>query len=313
MFFPRTMPHNEPGTTTAFQMDDSKSQQEAASCARERNPTSNSHQADQRTAQQTASSAHLLERQRENLVYSEDLVFLPRRKDPRYTFYRHPKNQKFYVKNEDVLQTISDPALEYKQTPYFGGVLDIRRDNKQYKNKVYEMGTRAYLVTELYRHIPRSCRLFNRWCLVYYTGQPYSVRKKPTQQDNDKNDEETMPSCDAGSNSENGNSDVESSLSFVTVEEKDTSFSLKQNIEREDDEPTNKKQKPDKANCSDMDLMIKQLTAVSREFEEHEFRSIVDVLGEDRSAQIDGVIGSMNCLVKTACKLNNILSKHLVF
>ena len=220
---------------------------------------------------------------------------------------------KFYVKNEDVLQTISDPALEYKQTPYFGGVLDIRTDNKQYKNKVYEMGTRAFLVTELYRHIPRSCRLFNRWCLVYYTGQPYSVRKKPTQQDNDKNDEETMPSCDAGSNSENGNSDVESSLSFVTVEEKDTSFSLKQNIEREDDEPTNKKQKPDKANYFDMDLMIKQLTAVSREFEEHEFRSIVDVLGEDRSAQIDGVIGSMNCLVKTACKLNNILSKHLVF
>ena len=122
-----------------------------------------------------------------------------------------------------------------------------------------------------------------------------------------------MPSCDAGSNSENGNSHVESSLSFVTVEEKDTSFSLKQNIEREDDEPTNKKQKPDKANYFDMDLMIKQLTVVIREFEEHEFRSIVDVLGEDRSAQIDGVIGSMNCLVKTACKLNNILSKHLVF
>ena len=39
--------------------------------------------------------------------------------------------------------------------------------------------------------------------------------------------------------------------------------------------------------------MIKQLTAVSREFEEHEFRSIVDVLGEDGSAQIDGVIRSM--------------------
>ena len=102
-------------------------------------------------------------------------------------------------------------------------------------------------------------------------------------------------------------------MSFVTVEEKDTSFSSKWNIEREDDEPTNKKQKPDKANCFDMDLMIKQLTAVSREFEEHEFRSIVDVLGEDRTAQIDGVIRSMICLVKTAWKLNNTLSEHLVF
>ena len=254
---------------------------QTATCRGERNPTSNSHQADQRTAQQTASSAHLLERQRENLVYSEDLVFLPTRKDPRYTFYRHPKNQKFYVKNEDVLQTISDAALEYKQTPYFGGVLDIRRDTKQYKNKVYEMGTRTLSVTELYRHIPGSCQLFQRWCLVYFTGQPYSARKKPTQQENDKNDEETMPSCDAGSNSENGNSHVESSLSFVTVEAKDTGFFLKRNIEREDDERTNKKQKPDKANCFAMDLMIKQLTVVIREFEGHEFRSIVDVLPED--------------------------------
>ena len=122
-----------------------------------------------------------------------------------------------------------------------------------------------------------------------------------------------MPSCDAGSNSENGNSDVESSLSFVTVEAKDTGFFLKRNIAREDDERTNKKQKPDKANCFAMDLMIKQLTVVIREFEGHEFRSIVDVLPEDWSAEIDSVIGSMICLVETACKLNNILSKHLVF
>ena len=127
------------------------------------------------------------------------------RKDPRYTFYRYPKNQKFDVTNEDVLHineeanlledlellqvsrsnksievrfnsektaqhfvdceirlnsnsfafrsnaqrrlrvsihgvhpNISDAALEYELSPYFGGILDIRRDTKQYKNKVYE-------------------------------------------------------------------------------------------------------------------------------------------------------------------------------
>ena len=101
-------------------------------------------------------------------------------------------------------------------------------------------------------------------------------------------------------------------LSFVTVEEKDTGLSSKQSIESEDDERTNKKQKPDNANCFDMDLMIKELTAVVRELEEHEFRSIVDVLGEDRSAEIECVIGSMICLVKTSWKLNNILSENLV-
>ena len=49
--FPCTMGHNEPATTTAFQMDDSMSHQEAATCTGERNLTSNSHQADQRTVQ----------------------------------------------------------------------------------------------------------------------------------------------------------------------------------------------------------------------------------------------------------------------
>ena len=44
---------------------------------------------------------------------------------------------------------------------YFDGLLDIRRDTKQYKNKVYETGARAFLVTKLYGHIPKSCQIFN--------------------------------------------------------------------------------------------------------------------------------------------------------
>ena len=122
-----------------------------------------------------------------------------------------------------------------------------------------------------------------------------------------------MCTSEAGSNSQNGNSDEESSVSFVTMEEKDTGFSSKRNIKRADDEPTNKKQKPDKENCFDMELMIKQLTTVVRELEEHKLRNVVDVLGEDRSAEIDGVIGSMICLVKTARDINNIPSEQLVF
>ena len=50
---------------------------------------------------------------------------------------------------------------------------------------------------------------------------------------------------------------------------------------------------------SDMELMISQLTTIVRELEEHEFRNIVEVLGEDRSDEIDGVIASMVCLAET--------------
>ena len=67
------------------------------------------------------------------------------------------------------------------------------------------------------------------------------------QQQNDKDDEESMSTSEAGSNSQNSNSDEESSVSFETVEEKDTGFSSKRNIEREDEEPANKKQRQRRA------------------------------------------------------------------
>ena len=219
-------------------IDDTVSHQlVAAACTGDSNQPSTNDKADKGTAHQTTPSWHLVEGQPENLLYSEDLGFLPMRKDPRYTFYRHPKQQKFDVKNEDILQTIEeakllehlellqisrpnksievrfdsektaqpfvdceismnsdsfafrsnaqrrlrlsihgvhptipDAALEYELSPYFGGVLDVRRDTKQYKNKVYETGTRTFYCDKLFKHIPGPCWLFNRWSLVHYTG-----------------------------------------------------------------------------------------------------------------------------------------------
>ena len=121
-----------------------------------------------------------------------------------------------------------------------------------------------------------------------------------------------MSTSEAGSNSQNSNSDQESSVSFETVEEKDTGFSSKRNIEREDEEPTNKKQKSGKGNCSNMELMIQQLTTVVRELEEHEFWNVTDLLGEDRNDEIDGVISNVICHVETAGDISNVPSGQLV-
>ena len=71
----------------------------------------------------------------------------------------------------------SDAALEYEMQNHFSGVIDVRKDTSSYKEKKYEIGSRTFMITELYDHIPRSHRIFNRWCLVYYTGQPYTARK----------------------------------------------------------------------------------------------------------------------------------------
>ena len=256
-------------------MDDSLNhpREAAALTGDTKHPKNKRHQAD--TAADTSPpAAQVVEGQRENLLYTEELGFLRMRKDPRNTFYRHPKNEKFDVTNEDVLHVIedaellehlellqvsrsnksievrfdservvqhfvgcefslngnsfafrsnaqrrlrvsihgvhpnvSDAFLEYELSQYFGGTLDIRRDTKQYKNKVYKMGTRTFFITELYRHIPRSCRIFNIWCLVYYTGQPYAARNKPTEREkSNKDDEKSMSTSDAGANSQKDNS-----------------------------------------------------------------------------------------------------------
>ena len=49
--------------------------------------------------------------QRPNLLYTEDLGYIPMQKDPQYVFYRHGKSQKFDIKNEDVLHAIEEHGL----------------------------------------------------------------------------------------------------------------------------------------------------------------------------------------------------------
>ena len=192
--------------------------------------------------------------QRPNLLYTEDLGYIPMQKDPQYVFYRHGKSQKFDIKNEDVLHAIEehgllqnlellhvsrsnksieirfdseqtaqhfvecdvkisgssfpfrgnaqrrlrvsihgvDPnvpaALEYELLQYFGGVLEIKRDTKQYKTKVYQTGPGTFLISELYKHIPRSCHIMNRWCLALYIilGSPTQPEKHKRKWNPDK-------------------------------------------------------------------------------------------------------------------------------
>ena len=232
------MAQNDIAITSAIEMDHSMSHaSEAAPLTGDLNhPKDNRHEVDT-AAETTPLPAQVVEGQQENLLYAEELGFLQMRNGPRYTFYWHPKSQKFDVMNEDVLHVIEEanllehlellqvsrsnklikvrfdsekaaqhfvdcaislngnsfafwskaqrrlrvsihgvhpnisyPSLEYELSHNFGGILDIRRHMKQYKNKVYETGTRTFFITELYRHIPRWCRIFNRWCLVCYTG-----------------------------------------------------------------------------------------------------------------------------------------------
>ena len=67
-----------------------------------------------------------------------------------------------------------------------------------------------------------------------------------------------------------------------------------------------KKKEEKKGVGSEMEHMISQLTAIVRELEEHELQNLVEVLGEDRSDEIDSVIAIMICLAKTIGDINNV-------
>ena len=108
-----------------------------------------------------------------------------------------------------------------------------------------------------------SHRIFNRWCLLYYTGQPYAARKPKNQinmqqaghSDSDK--EESMSTSETGANSQKSDSDEESSATFETVAENDVGFSSKRNQQEETCEPCHKKKKEEKKGTgSEMGLMV---------------------------------------------------------
>ena len=203
---------------------------------------------------------------------------------------------------------------------YFGGVLEIKRDTKQYKTKIYQTGTRTFTITELYEHIPRSCRIMNRWCLFYYIGQPYTARKPKDQMQKHQNGQsdldkgESMSTSETDTNSQKDLSDEGSDASFETVEERDVGFSSKRIRDEDSAEPRFKKKREEQKGMSlEMELMVSQLTTIVRELEEHDFRNIVEVLGEDRSDEIDSVIASMVFLAETARDVNKVLEEHKPF
>ena len=119
------------------------------------------------------------------------------------------------------------------------------------------------MITDVYAHITRSHRIFNRWCLLNYTGEPYAPRKPKNQinmqkaghSDSDK--EELMSTSETGANSQKGDSDEESSATFETVAENDVGFSSKRNRQEETCEPCHKKKKEEKKGMgSEMGLMV---------------------------------------------------------
>ena len=67
---------------------------------------------------------------------------------------------------------------------YIENVTSIRHPGRNYKGMVFKDGSRQLYVTNLAQHIPRSLKIDNGWCLVFYRDQPVPQRKPPPNTNN---------------------------------------------------------------------------------------------------------------------------------
>ena len=76
---------------------------------------------------------------------------------------------------------ISDDMLLYELEPFIGHCSSIKHNENHHRGTTFRDGTRQVIVTHLARHIPRSIKIGNKWCLVFYRGQP-DLLGRPAQQ-----------------------------------------------------------------------------------------------------------------------------------
>ena len=67
---------------------------------------------------------------------------------------------------------LTDDELRGELFEYVANVSSIKHPGRNYKGMVFKDGSRQLYVTNLTQHIPRSLKIGNRWCLVFYRDQP---------------------------------------------------------------------------------------------------------------------------------------------
>ena len=73
-------------------------------------------------------------------------------------------------------EMLSDLLLS-ELSDYIEDVSSVRNSDRQYHGMTFYDGTKQIFVTHLTRHIPRSLKIGNRWCLVFHKDQPMSPRR----------------------------------------------------------------------------------------------------------------------------------------
>ena len=217
---------------------------------------------------------------------------------------------------------LTDDELRSELYEYIAEVSSIKHPGRNYKGMVFKDGSRQLYVTSLTQHIPRSLKIGNRWCLVFYRDQPVPQRKPsqpPTVIVTPPSEE--LPSAQMeweklgpGTSADNmSNADPESSgeRQRTNADEPmpEASLTSKRLREPEEDGKNIVENKKKKDEIDEFGCILEHLKVIVEELESSNFSNIEEVLGMYPTLDVERAIGSIIAMTGST-KPEGSMPKH---
>ena len=199
---------------------------------------------------------------------------------------------------------MSNDLLLSELYDYIDHTSSIRNSDRQYNGTTLYDGTKQVFVTHLTRHIPRSIKIGNRWCLVFYKDQPVLPRRPPrvstivatpASEEPPHNMELEAPGPDASASESDANSEHSKDSPKITDEPMpEVSLTSKRVREPEETgkETTETKKKKQESDI-EFESCREHLRVIIDELESSNFENIREVLGMEPSVHVVDAIGTM--------------------
>ena len=207
---------------------------------------------------------------------------------------------------------MTNDELLLELMPYIEHASSIRNSDRHYNGVTFYDGTKQVFVTHLTRHLPRSMKIGNRWCLVFYKDQPVPDRRPPqptpaeaeappSEESNTQMElEEPGRGTSADELSETTSEASEASLQIVVDEPMPEASLTSKRVREPEEEGTDETEKKTKKKFDEkeeLDSCIFHLTEIVKELEEGEFGNIPEVLGIPATEQVQRAVGTMIAMV----------------
>ena len=203
---------------------------------------------------------------------------------------------------------MTNDELMMELIPYVEHASSVRNSDRHYNGVTFYDGTKQVFVTHLTRHIPRSMKIGNKWCLVFCKDQPVPDRRPPqptpaaveapsSEESNTHTElEEPGRGTSADELSEVTSETSEISLQIVVDEPMPEASQTSQRVREPDEEGTETEKKQKYSEEEELNSCVMHLREIVKELEEGEFKNIPEVLGIPAIEHVERAVGTMIAL-----------------